>query len=154
MEELRGKKIDLGDSSTAWWPCHIGSGTQFGKGCNVGAMAHIGRNCKIGNSVRIQGGVYVSDLTEIEDNVFIGPNATILNDKYPPSGNKSFWEKVILKKGCVVGGNSTINPGLIIGSNSVLGSGSVLTKNIPENEVWYGNPAIFKMTRDQYEAKR
>ena len=154
MDELHGTRIDLGNSSTAWWPCHIGKGTTFGSQCNVGSMAHIGRDCRIGNSVRIQGGVYISDLTEIENDVFIGPNATILNDKYPPSGNKSLWEKVVLKQGSVVGGSSTINPGLTLGVNSVLGSGSVLTKSIPDNEVWYGNPATFKMTRKQYEAKR
>ena len=117
-------------------------------------MAHIGRDCIIGNNVRIQGGAYVADLTEIHDDVFLGPNCTILNDKYPPSGSKSHWEKVVLRKGSVLGGGSTVNPGLTIGENAVLGSGSVLTKNLPDDEVWAGNPARFLMTRKEYEEKR
>ena len=151
---LSGERIDLGNSSSAWWPCHIGANTTTGNNCNIGSMAHIGRNCIIGNNVRIQGGVYVADLTEIHDDAFLGPNSTILNDKYPPSGNKSLWQKVVLKKGSVLGGGSTVNPGLTLGENSVLGSGSVLTKDLPDNEVWIGNPARFHMTRKEYEEKR
>ncbi len=42
-----------------------------------------------------------------------------------------------------IGMNCCILPGVTIGNNSILGSGSVLTKNLPENEVWAGNPACF-----------
>ncbi|MDD2995041.1 MAG: DapH/DapD/GlmU-related protein [Paludibacter sp.] len=50
---------------------------------------------------------------------------------------------VILKKGCFIGANSIIQKGCIIGENSIVGAGSVVTKVIPDNEVWAGNPAQF-----------
>ena len=60
----------------------------------------------------------------------------------------------MLRKGSVLGGGATVNPGLTIGENAILGSGSVLTKNLPDDEVWAGNPARFLMTRKEYEEKR
>ena len=80
----------------------------------------------------------------IEDDVFIGPNTTFTNDKKPKSGNRDFKiEKTIVKQGASIGANATILPGISIGSNSLVGAGSVVSKNIPDNEVWIGNPARF-----------
>jgi len=42
-----------------------------------------------------------------------------------------------------IGMNSCILPGVTIGDNSIIGSGSVVTKDIPANEIWVGNPAKF-----------
>jgi acetyltransferase-like isoleucine patch superfamily enzyme len=96
----------------------------------------------------------VADLSNLGDNVFIGPNATILNDKYPPSGNPDLWEPVTLEDGVVIGGGATVLPGLIVHENAVLAAGSILTKNLPSGEVWAGNPARFHSTRDEYEMRR
>lgn len=49
--------------------------------------------------------------------------------------------KVTIGDGCFIGANVTILPGLTIGDNSIIGAGSVVTKNVPQNEVWGGNPA-------------
>jgi len=61
---------------------------------------------------------------------------------------------VTIEEGAVVGGGATVVPGCTMGKNSVLGAGSVLTKSIPENEVWAGNPAKHLMSRAEYEARR
>ena len=50
-------------------------------------------------------------------------------------------ESVILKRGCWIGANAIILPGVTIGGNSVVGAGSIVTKNIPERVVAVGNPA-------------
>lgn len=42
-----------------------------------------------------------------------------------------------------IGSNSTILPGVTVGDNAVIGAGSVVTKDIPENTVFAGNPAKF-----------
>lgn len=78
----------------------------------------------------------------IEDNVFIGPNATFTNDKHPVSKNKNYeLLKTIIKKGVSIGANSTILPGITIHKNAIIGAGSVATKDVPEGETWFGNPA-------------
>ena len=153
-EDIGGKLVPLNATSNAYEPCYIGKGLVVGKNIVIGSMCHIGRTVTIGDDTRIQGSTYISDNTIIESNVFIGPNTTILNDKYPPSGNKEKWEPVTICQNTVIGGGSTILPGVIIGANSVLGAGSVLTKSIPKDEVWKGNPATFHMQRKDYEKKR
>jgi UDP-2-acetamido-3-amino-2,3-dideoxy-glucuronate N-acetyltransferase len=117
-------------------------------------LAHIGRNVTLGNGCRIQGGAYVADDCHLGEGVFIGPNATLLNDKYPPSRNSEQWQPVRIGKNAVVGGGSTVLPGCDIGEGGVLGAGSTLTKQLPKNEVWAGQPAVFVMTRKAYDEKQ
>ena len=149
-----GERIDLPNGSVAWAPCYIGKDCEIGANVSIGCLAHIGRNVVIEDGTRIQGGAYVADLSILGKNVFIGPNATILNDKYPPSGDENLREPVTLKDGVVIGGNATILPGLIVHENAVLAAGSILTKDLPSGEVWTGNPARFHSTRDEYEMRR
>ena len=117
-------------------------------------MCHIGRNVTIGDNSNIQGSNYIADRTTIGASVFIGPNSTILNDKYPPSGNANKWIPVEVHNNAVIGGGCTLLPGANLGESSVLGGGSVLTSPIPAGEVWAGNPARFLMTREEYDNKR
>ena len=135
-------------------PCYLGKNLIVGEHVSIGAMCHIGRNVTIGDNSNIQGSNYIADRTTIGASVFIGPNSTILNDKYPPSGNAEKWIPVEVQNHAVVGGGCTLLPGANLGEGSVLGGGSVLTKPIPAGEVWAGNPARFLMTREEYDNKR
>ena len=153
-EPIHGKRIDLHNNSVAWWPCHIGKNTKIGEHVSIGTLAHIGRDVTIGRSTRIQGSVYIADKTAIANHVFIGPSVVILNDKYPPSGNAELWQPVVIEQFAVIGGNSTILPGVKVGEHAVVGAGATVTKSIPKNEVWIGNPATFHMTREEYEQRR
>ena len=77
------------------------------------------------------------DGMRVEDNVFIGPNVTFCNDKYPKSKNKNFkLEPVIIKKGASIGANATILPGVTIGENALIAAGSVVTKNVEANTIF------------------
>ena len=151
---LSGTRIDLGNESVAWSPCHIGKGTEIGAACSIGSLAHIGRNVTLGNGCRIQGGAYVADGCQLADGVFIGPNATLLNDKYPPSQNPQQWQPIHVGKNAVIGGGATVLPGCNVGEGSVLGAGSTLTKQLPENQVWAGQPATYLMMRKAYDEKQ
>lgn len=51
--------------------------------------------------------------------------------------------KVELQDNCFIGANTIICSPVIIGKNAIVGAGSVVTKNIPDNEIWAGNPAKF-----------
>ncbi len=153
-DDLVGKRYDLGNGSVAWGPCHVGKGAIFGSDCSVGALAHVGSEAILGDRVRVQGGAYVASICELSDDVFIGPNATLLNDRHPPSRDRKKWLPVIIENGAVVGGGATILPGVTIGQKAVVAAGAVATKDVPAGEVWGGVPAHFLMTRADYEASR
>jgi acetyltransferase-like isoleucine patch superfamily enzyme len=77
----------------------------------------------------------------IEDNVFIGPSVTFTNDKYPRAHGEWKLLETRVKKFASIGARSVINPGVTIGENALIGSGSVVTRDIPDNAVAFGNPA-------------
>jgi len=148
------QRIDLERGSVAWSPCHIGKETRIGENCSIGALVHLGRKVALGNDCRVQGGAYIADGCVVGDRVFLGPNSTLLNDKYPPSGNSNQWQPVQIENGAVIGGGATVIAGCSVGHNAVLGAGSTLTRDLPDNEVWVGNPAVYLMMRNTYDEKQ
>lgn len=82
---------------------------------------------------------------KIGDNVFIGPNVTITTAGHPIGYKKrnqglEYAYEIEIGDNVWIGANVVINPGVKIGNNTVIGSGSVLTKNIKENTIAFGNP--------------
>jgi len=138
--EVKSKKI--GKKTNVWQYTVILEGAQIGENCNINAHSFIENDVTVGNNVTVKCGVYIWDGITIEDDVFIGPNVTFTNDKYPRS--KVYPEqftKTIIKRGASIGANATILCGITIGENSIIGAGSVVTKDVPPNTLWYGNPA-------------
>ncbi|MAX45841.1 MAG: hypothetical protein CMB24_03485 [Euryarchaeota archaeon] len=151
MSDLSGRKVELPHGAIAWQPCMIAS-ESIGSGTNIGALSHIGRDVTIGETCKIQGSVYIADGCIIGDEVFIGPNATITNDRHPPSGGK--WSPVVVEDKVVIGANATIVAGVRLCEGCVIGAGSVVTEEVPSEQVWAGNPAKFLMTLEEYESRR
>lgn len=139
------QSTEIGSGTRIWQFCVILPGAVIGDNCNVCASVLIENDVVIGNDVTIKSGVQLWDGVTVEDNVFIGPNVTFTNDMVPRSKvyPKSF-AKTIIRKGASIGANSTIIAGIEIGEYAFIGAGSVVTKNIPANTVWYGNPAVMK----------
>ena len=97
---------------------------------------------KIGCNVTVKCGVQLWDGITIEDNVFIGPNVTFTNDLHPRSKQyPDTFARTSVRKGASLGANSTILAGITIGEYAMIGAGSVVTKNVPAQGLWYGNPA-------------
>lgn len=136
------KSNNIGKDSNIWQFCVIFPEAQIGDNCNICANVLIENDVVLGNNVTVKSGVQLWDGITIEDDVFIGPNATFTNDLYPRSKNPD-WEmkKTIIKKGASIGANATILCGITIGENAMIGAGSVVTKDVPAGELWYGNPA-------------
>lgn len=133
---------NIGEETSIWQFCVILPGAVIGKNCNICSHCFIENQVIIGNNVTIKCGVQIWDGITIEDSVFIGPNVTFCNDKYPVSGNKNYiMEKTRIKKGASIGGNATILPGIIIGEQAIVGAGAVVTKNVAPYSIVYGNPA-------------
>jgi acetyltransferase-like isoleucine patch superfamily enzyme len=95
--------------------------------------------------------VTISNECRLGKNVFIGPNSSLLNDKFPHS---VFLTPSIIKDNVVVGGCVTILPNVTVKENAVVAAGSVVTKDVPRQILVKGVPAETMMTRKEYEAKR
>lgn len=133
------------ESTRVWQFCVILPGAIIGENCNICSHVFIENDVKIGNNVTIKCGVQLWDGLQIEDDVFIGPNVTFCNDKYPRSGNHDNpFLKTIVKKGASIGANATILPGITIGENAMIGAGSIVTKNVAPNQKIIGNMQILE----------
>jgi UDP-2-acetamido-3-amino-2,3-dideoxy-glucuronate N-acetyltransferase len=138
------QSLNIGENTTIWQFCVVLPKAVIGKNCNINCQVLIENDVIIGDNVTIKPGVQVWDGITIEDNVFIGPNATFTNDLFPRSKQyPEKFEKTLIKNGASIGANATILAGITVGANAMIGAGSVVTKNIPDNEVWMGNPAKF-----------
>ncbi|AJI53271.1 acyltransferase [Francisella philomiragia] len=134
----------IGEDTKIWQFVVILKGAVIGKNCNICSHCLIESEVVIGNNVTIKSGVQIWDGITLEDDVFIGPNVTFTNDKMPRSKQYPLqWPKTVIKKGASIGANATILPGITVGENAMIGASSVVTKDIPANEVWIGNPAKF-----------
>ena len=142
---IKDNNVIIGDDTKIWHFCHISNNVKIGKNCVLGQNVFIGENVKIGNNVKIQNNVSIYDGVTIEDDVFCGPSVVFTNIKFPKSliNQKNSFVKTIVKNGCSIGANSTIICGTILGTNSFVGAGSVVTKNVEDQTLVYGNPAKF-----------
>jgi len=116
--------------------------TTIGDRSSVGTATVIDGNCVIGNDVSIQSMVYIPTDTTIGNGVFIGPNAVLTNDPYPPSGGK-FKGPVICDRASI-GANATILPGVTIGEGALVAAGSIVTKDVPAGMLAIGSPAVLR----------
>lgn len=143
-------------------PAALVESDQVGDGTRVWAFAHIlpgavvGRDCKIGDHVFIEGGATLGDRVTvknnslvwygvtIKDDVFVGPNVVFTNDVRPrrrrPTGPVD-WLRTEVGYGASLGANVTIVAGVTLGSNCMVGAGAVVTRDVPDHGLVYGNPA-------------
>ncbi|MEN9928749.1 MAG: 2,3,4,5-tetrahydropyridine-2,6-dicarboxylate N-acetyltransferase [Bacteroidota bacterium] len=105
---------------------------------------------KIGNHVSINNNFSATAQAsiEIQDHVLIGYNCSIIDHDGHGIGPHNRFENeqgasVCIEKNVFIGSNVTVLKGVTIGENSVVGNGSVVTKSIPKNTVFAGNPAKF-----------
>ncbi|WP_226063998.1 acyltransferase [Kaistella polysaccharea] len=132
----------VGEGTFVWQYSIILEDAVIGTNCNINCHVFIENDVIIGNNVTVKPGVQIWDGLRIEDDVFIGPNVTFTNDPFPRSKQyQKNVQRTLICKGVSIGANATILGGVTVGENSMIGAGSVVTKNIPSNELWVGNPA-------------
>ncbi|GAV12377.1 acyltransferase [Paenibacillus sp. NAIST15-1] len=135
----------IGEDTRVWAFAHILPGAVIGSNCNINDHTFIENDVILGDNVTVKSGVYIWDGVRIKDNVFIGPNVTFTNDLRPRSKQyPSSFLNTTLDEWSSIGANATIVAGITIGKYAMVGAGSLVTKDIPNNTLWYGNPARFK----------
>ena len=133
---------EIGDGTVVWQYSVVLAGAVVGGDCNLNAHTFIEGGARLGNRVTLKSGVYVWDGVTLEDDVFCGPNATFTNDLVPRSKvRQSAFLETRICRGASIGAGAVILPGLTIGEHAMIGAGSVVTRDVPPNETWAGNPA-------------
>jgi acetyltransferase-like isoleucine patch superfamily enzyme len=131
---IRGNPIGNFDRCTLY----VGNFATLSIGNNVGIsqtalICH--KEITIGSDVKIGGGtkIFDTDFHSLDPHIRKSKNDTREKASAP----------VLIKDGVFIGANCLILKGVIVGYNSVVGAGSVVSKSIPDNQIWAGNPAKF-----------
>ena len=141
---------EIGPGTSIWHHAQIREGAHLGSDCVISKGVYVDAGVIIGNHVKVQNYVSVYHGVTIEDGVFCGPHCVFTNDKNPrainPDGSlKSAddWvmSKTLVKQGASIGANATIVCGVTIGRWAMIGSGSVVSRDVPDYGLVWGNPA-------------
>ena len=152
IRHSKNSKITVGNNVTfnsAGWANPIGTGNKTYFQLVDNGEIIIGNHCGISNTA-------FTSATKItlQDNVLLGSGCKIFDTDFHPLnyceriiGNRPDSEigsaPILIKEGAFVGAGSFILKGVTVGKHSIVGAGSVVTKNIPDYEIWAGNPAKF-----------
>ncbi|MEI8361415.1 MAG: acyltransferase [bacterium] len=143
-------KSTIGLNSKIWNLTQVREGVSIGSDCILSKNVYIDFDVAIGNNCKIQNNCSIYHGAIIEDGVFLGPHVVLTNDKLPrainPDGsikNATDWTagKTVIKYGASIGAHSVVLPNVTIGRFAMIGAGSVVTKDVPDFALVYGNPA-------------
>lgn len=137
------KGASVGKGTRIWHFSHIMKGARVGANCTIGQNVFIGKGVRIGNNVKVQNNVSVYSGVTLEDGVFCGPSVVFTNVKkprslYPVNGK---YDRTLIRREAAIGANATVVCGTVIGTRAFVGAGSVVTRDVPDYALVYGNPA-------------
>ena len=132
--------VTIGDQTRVWQFASINRGAKIGARCNIGACAQIDGSV-IGDDTKVCYGVNMGPGFKIGNNVFLGPEVVLCNDRWPRTAHAGFdtarfdgdnWA-VIIEDGASLGVRVTVLPGVRIGRNAMIGAHTVVARDVPDN---------------------
>jgi acetyltransferase-like isoleucine patch superfamily enzyme len=118
---------------------------KIGDRVSIGTHTVVEHHIKIGNGVRTQAACFIPEYSVLEDEAWLGPKVVLTNARYPRSKNvKKNLRGATIGRKAKIGANTTLLPDVKIGENTLIGAAALVTKNIPDNMVAYGVPAVAK----------
>ena len=132
----------IGTGTRIWQFVVVLAGAKIGQDSNICSHCLIENDVVIGDRVTVKSGVQLWDGLRVGDDVFIGPNASFANDRFPRSKKtpETFLQTEV-DAGASIGAGATILPGIMIGRNAMVAAGAVVTRSVPPNAIVVGNPA-------------
>jgi UDP-2-acetamido-3-amino-2,3-dideoxy-glucuronate N-acetyltransferase len=132
----------LGLGTKIWQFVVVMEGAAIGQDCNICAHVLIEGGVILGDRVTVKSGVQLWEGLLVGNDVFIGPNVSFTNDRFPRSKIRPerFLETRI-GDGASIGAGAVVLPGLTIGQRAMVGAGAVVTRDVPPGVVVVGNPA-------------
>ena len=137
---------EIGKGTRIWHFSHVMTNSKIGSGCSIGQNVLVMTGVTVGNNVKIQNNVSLYTGVILEDDVFCGPSMVFTNVFNPRSHVPRMDEcmQTLVKQGATIGANATVVCGITLGRYSFIGAGSVVTRNVPNYAMLYGNPARIK----------
>lgn len=143
---------DVGAGTRVWAYAHVMRGARVGDCCNIGDHAFVESGAVVGNNVTLKNNVCVWAGITLEDDVFVGPNATFTNDRYPRSPRmpqaaaryeapERWLSTTFVEQGVSIGANATIVPGVRIGRYSMIAAAALVTADVAPFSLMVGAPA-------------
>jgi UDP-2-acetamido-3-amino-2,3-dideoxy-glucuronate N-acetyltransferase len=138
--------VEIGEGTKIWHFSHVMSGAKIGRNCMIGQNAFISSGAILGNNIKIQNNVSIFDGVILEDDVFCGPSMVFTNVFNPRSfiSRRKEFRQTVVGRGATVGANATVICGNKIGQYAFIGASSVVTKDVPDYALVYGNPGQVK----------
>ena len=133
----------IGPGTQIWHFCHVMARTVIGENCRIGQNVVIGPDARVGNGCKIQNNVSIYAGITLEDFVFCGPSMVFTNVFNPRANIRRMDEArpTLVRHGASLGANSTVVCGVTIGRYAFVGAGAVITRDVPDHALVYGNPA-------------
>jgi UDP-2-acetamido-3-amino-2,3-dideoxy-glucuronate N-acetyltransferase len=138
--------VEIGEGTQVWHYSHVMSGAKIGAHCVIGQNVFIATGAILGHRIKVQNNVSIYDGVVLEDDVFCGPSMVFTNVINPRSfiSRKREYRQTLVKRGATIGANATIVCGYTVGAYAFIGAGSVVTRDVPDYAVVYGNPGRVK----------